>query len=238
MILWFFSFVLVLTGIELILLTVASMGLCFGFVLKTVLIIQGSFRYCRAVLTWSQSLFWSSDCPTSETAGLHKKLWGDTGGTADHNWPKGYPTVWLHAQHIKLGEEQGSGRHLDLGCLSSQVTVMCDGTLLSWRWLNTFLPMGCNELIPWFTLLACIAFTLLIELALSRHTSFLTFTLLLPSPTPLEGEWARGCAVFSCHLRLNHDKFQVATAGRLFPANTTFPLPRKQKVKIYCRKNI
>jgi len=51
MILWFFSFVLVLTGIELILLTVASMGLCFGFVLKTVLIIQGSFRYCRAVLT-------------------------------------------------------------------------------------------------------------------------------------------------------------------------------------------
>ena len=38
--------VLVLAGIELIFFTVASMGLCFGFVLKTVLIIQGCFCYC------------------------------------------------------------------------------------------------------------------------------------------------------------------------------------------------
>jgi len=37
--------VLVLAGIELISFTVASMGLCFGFVLKTVLIIQGCFSY-------------------------------------------------------------------------------------------------------------------------------------------------------------------------------------------------
>ena len=37
---------LVLAGIELILFTVANMGLWFGFVLETVLIIQGCFRYC------------------------------------------------------------------------------------------------------------------------------------------------------------------------------------------------
>ena len=38
--------VLVLAEIELIFSIVASMGLRFGFVLKTVLIIQRCFRYC------------------------------------------------------------------------------------------------------------------------------------------------------------------------------------------------
>ena len=38
--------VLVLAGIELIFFTVASMGLCFGFVLETVLITEGCFRSC------------------------------------------------------------------------------------------------------------------------------------------------------------------------------------------------
>ena len=63
------SFVLVLAGIELIFFIVASTGLCFGFVLKTVLIIQGCFHYCRAVLTQSQGLFCFSPHPTSEKAG-------------------------------------------------------------------------------------------------------------------------------------------------------------------------
>ena len=49
--------VLVLAGIELIFFTVASMELCFGFLLKTVLIILGCFSYCWAVLTHSQGLF-------------------------------------------------------------------------------------------------------------------------------------------------------------------------------------
>ena len=38
--------VLVWTGMELMLLLVAGMGLCFGFVLNTVLISPGGFRYC------------------------------------------------------------------------------------------------------------------------------------------------------------------------------------------------
>ena len=37
--------VLVLAGVELIFFIVASMGLCFGFGLETVLITQGCFRY-------------------------------------------------------------------------------------------------------------------------------------------------------------------------------------------------
>lgn len=38
--------VLVLAGIESIFFTAAGMGLCFGFVLATVLTIEGRFRYC------------------------------------------------------------------------------------------------------------------------------------------------------------------------------------------------
>ena len=36
----------VLAGVELIFFIVAGMGLCIGFVLETVLIIQGCFSYC------------------------------------------------------------------------------------------------------------------------------------------------------------------------------------------------
>ena len=66
------------------------MGLCFGFVLKTVLVTQGCFRWSWAGFTQSQGLFCSSLRPTSEQAGGHKELAGDTAGTAEPNWPKGY----------------------------------------------------------------------------------------------------------------------------------------------------
>jgi len=61
------------------------------------------------------------------------------------------------------------------------------GALLSWRWLNTCLPMGSSELIPCFSLLLCVAFALPINLSLSQPTSFLTFTLSIFSFIPLQG---------------------------------------------------
>jgi len=60
---------LVLAQVELIFFIVASVRLCFGFVLNAVLIIQGCFHYCRAVLTQSQGLFCFSPRPISEEAG-------------------------------------------------------------------------------------------------------------------------------------------------------------------------
>ena len=72
-----------LTGIELIFFLVAGMGLCFGFVLKTVLITEGCFPYCWAVLVLSQGLFCFSPHPTSEEAGGAQGVRGDTAGTAD-----------------------------------------------------------------------------------------------------------------------------------------------------------
>jgi len=43
--------------------------------------------------------------------------------------------------HKAGGRRKGEGR-LEQWRLSSQVTVMHDGALLSCRWLNTCLPMG------------------------------------------------------------------------------------------------
>ena len=67
----------------------------------------------------------------------------------------------------------------------SQVTFMCHGALLSWRWLNTSLPIGSSEWIPYFALHQHTAFTLPIKLSLSQPTSFLTFSLPFLSPIPL-----------------------------------------------------
>jgi len=41
----------------------------------------------------------------------------------------------------KLWEEEGRGIFLEWQRLSSQVTIMHDEALLSWRWLDTCLPM-------------------------------------------------------------------------------------------------
>lgn len=55
---------------------------------------------------------------------------------------------------------------------SSQVTIMLDGALLSWRWLNTCLPLGSSELIPWFALLERVAFAFPFKLHLPQAMSF------------------------------------------------------------------
>ena len=94
-----------------------------------------------------------------------------------------------HSQQKELGE--GRGRHSVWWCLSSQVTSMSDGALLSWRWLNICLPLGSSEWIPCFALHVHTAFALPIKLSLSQPMSFCTFTLPI-SPHPTGGgvpEW-------------------------------------------------
>jgi len=68
--------------------------------------------------------------------GGHKKLGGDTAGTADPNWPKGYSIPYdITLCKIKLREGGGSGGHTwSDGVFSSQVTIRCDAALHSWRW--------------------------------------------------------------------------------------------------------
>ena len=170
------------------------MGLWFGSVLRTVLITQGCFCYCWAVLTQSQGLFCFSHHTTSEEVEVVQEAGR---GRSWDSWPqltKGiFHTIWRHAQHLKQGEEEERGGCSEWCRLPSQVTVTRGGALLSWRWLNTCLLMGSCELIPCFALLACVAFALPIKLSLSQPTSFCTFTLLILSPIPL-GESERAAA--------------------------------------------
>lgn len=71
--------------------------------------------------------------------------------------------------------------------LSSQVTVMCGGALLSWKCLNIYLLMGNSELIPYLSLLTYATFSLTVVLSLSEPKSFLTFTLLILFPIHIGG---------------------------------------------------
>lgn len=67
------------------------MMLCFWFVSKTVLIKHWWLSCCWTVLTLSQGLFITHSAQPVCSLGMHEKLRGDITGTADLNWPKGYP---------------------------------------------------------------------------------------------------------------------------------------------------
>ena len=79
------SDVLVSAGIVLIFFTVASMRLRFGFVLKTVLIIQGCFLLLLSSAYTVKAFPAPHTTPPVSRLGVHKELGGDTAGTADPN---------------------------------------------------------------------------------------------------------------------------------------------------------
>ena len=77
---------LVLAGIEFIFFIVASMGLCFGFVLETVLITQRDVLVTAEHCSHRAKVFSASHpTPPARRPGVHKKLGGDPAGTADPN---------------------------------------------------------------------------------------------------------------------------------------------------------
>jgi len=67
--------------------------------------------------------------------------------------------------------------------LYSQVTVMLDGALICWRWLNTCLPPGSFELIPYFAFLAHAVAVLLYVLNSYHQFSCFHPSSSLPCPT-------------------------------------------------------
>lgn len=131
---------LVLDGIANFLL-VAAVGLRFRFVTKTVLITQKCFCYRWAVLTLSQGLFCLPPHHTNKRAGVHRKLWEGTAGTADPNWPKEYPRPYgIMLSIYSWGKETGRGIWTNGVCLPKlplQVVEPCfpgDGWTPAWPW--------------------------------------------------------------------------------------------------------
>lgn len=75
----------------------------------------------------------------------------------------------------------GEGGKGDIQSYDICLTKSHDEPLLSWTWLNTCLPVGSTEFIPYF------AFALHIKLSLSQATSFVTVILPALSSILLEG---------------------------------------------------
>lgn len=188
---------------ELIFIIMSNMELCFRFVLNTRWIIQRCICYCSAGLTQNQSLFCFSYCQAGKAGG---GAWEETqpGQTTQTTPEKGY----FRPFHIMLniwgggggGKKEGgrrrkSGTHLDWWCLSSQATVKCDGALLFWRCLNTCLPMGIGELIPYFSFHVHAATPFPIKWSSYQSTNFLPFALTVLSPVPTVAEWDGDCMV-------------------------------------------
>ena len=72
---------MVLAGIELIFFIVDCMVLCFGFVMKTLLTMQGCFLLSSAHAVVVFSVFHTAS--PARRLGVHKKLVGNKARTAD-----------------------------------------------------------------------------------------------------------------------------------------------------------
>lgn len=119
--------------------TATSMGLCFRFVLETLLIIQGYFNFCWAELAHSQGLSCFKFYPTS----------GQTGGTPEikrahswDSWPKltkgiSYD-VTLNIQTWRKKKEEGLFPVIAF-LFPCNVTVPCFGRdrwIPAWWWVQ------------------------------------------------------------------------------------------------------
>ena len=86
-------------------------GAVFRVVTKTVLITQQCFHYCWAVLADHQGFLFFWLFPLSTTRlGVGKKLEGNTGRTADLNWPKGFSMLDDNILNVKNCREGFLGK--------------------------------------------------------------------------------------------------------------------------------
>lgn len=136
---------------------------------------QGCVCYSWSGLTQTQGPL----CPSPQ----QREGWeGDTAGTAD---PKGISqTMWHHAQHIKLGEEEG---------MFGIMGFVFPSHHYMW-WSPAFMVIA--EHLPahgqwWMNSLFCFAFALPVKLSWYQPISLLTSLNL--SPIPVRGEWASDC---------------------------------------------
>lgn len=94
---------LLLAEMELIIFLVAGTVLCLGFRVRIMLITHLCFSCCWEGLAQSQRFFSFSCGPESEEAGGDEKMGGDTAGTADPEWPEGYPRPYGIVLNTKTG---------------------------------------------------------------------------------------------------------------------------------------
>jgi len=91
--------------------------LCFGFVMRTVLIALRFLAIAEPCFHMAKTF----PAPPARSMGVHKKLGGDTVGTGDPNQPKGYPTLYdMPSNKGWEKREEGGDVLSDGACLPKQ----------------------------------------------------------------------------------------------------------------------
>lgn len=154
--------------IELNFFMVTVMELCFGSVLEIVLITQGCFHYCWAVFTQT-CLFCLPLHPTCAGTGVHEFRW-DTSGLLISTDQRNIPDCITSCSACNTGWSTSDGFCLLKHCYH-------DGASLFLKWLNTCLPTGSGQWVPFMC-----GFCLAIKLPLSPQVfSLLCFQFSPPS---------------------------------------------------------
>ena len=157
------------------------------------------FSCCRAVVTQCQGIFSSSHCPASWgwacTKSWERTEPGQLTQTGQsciwyHVMLSAIKAVWREVERSGVEEMYGyDGVYLPKQPLSVKSSAF-------WKHLNICLPVGNIKWIPCFALLVHTAFALPTILSLSQPMSFLTFTLPIIFPIPLEGRSEWQCAAY------------------------------------------
>jgi len=138
-------------------------GTVFGFVLGTVLLVQGCFISRWAALTQPQGLFCVSGLHTSAWAGVHEKLGGDMAGTTDPDWPEGCSTpVDVVLSNKSQGKERGQGNDQSYYICHCKYALCLMKPYFHSR-QSICLPMGGGGQIPYFSSLLCAALLCLLN---------------------------------------------------------------------------
>ena len=101
---------LVFAGIELISFIVASIGLCFGFVLETQLIIQGCLVTAQQGLHRVKAFSASHPTPPVSRVGVHKKLEGTWLGQLTPTDQRDIPHLMTSCSAYKSGGRRRGGK--------------------------------------------------------------------------------------------------------------------------------
>lgn len=144
-------FMLLLAGKKLIFSPVANMWLCSGFVLEALLIIQGSFPFCWAILMQSQGLFCLSHPPAASR--LHVPSWVKAEG-----WR-------LKAEGWRMKDEGDVPSGGD--CPPESLSCVVESCSPGGGW-----TLGSGKWAPCFALLACTALGFLVELTYLNPWNF------------------------------------------------------------------
>lgn len=177
------------------------MRLCFGLLLETVFITQGTFSFCPAAADIQSGPLLLLIPPHQQRA------WGAQKAGRRHSQEqltqtesKDAPDHMASCLACKVRERRKKGGCLEWWHLSSKASV----TLFPRGWLSTCLPWGSGEWIPCFALLQhsfCFPYW---SVSISTH-EFCHFYSADSLLHPIMGEWVSSCVGLTCQLRLNHD---------------------------------